>query len=74
MTSGRPTEIPRPRDSEDAPVLLLRRNPRTGNWAFKRTRRPWIGGFPTRTAAICEAERLGLPQPYVIAYALTEEA
>lgn len=56
--------IPGPRDSEDHPTLLLRRNPVTGKWAWKRTKGPWIGGFDNFGAAVAEAERLGLMAPY----------
>lgn len=58
------TTVPRPRDSEDQPTLLLRRNSVTGKWAHKRTNRYWIGGFDTAEAARADAERLGLTRPY----------
>jgi hypothetical protein len=67
-------DIPEPRDSSDQSTLLLRRNPETEKWAWKRTNGPWIGGhFDTAKAAAADAERLGFKPPYVTIFMETGE-
>jgi len=46
------------------PDLLLREDPQTGRWLWKRTHMAWVGYFPTKAEAQADAERCGMPRPY----------
>jgi hypothetical protein len=47
------------------PDLLLRKDPETGHWLWKRTHMAWIkGDFATKAEAQADAERCGMPKPY----------
>lgn len=64
----KPLAVPAVRGAIEAmkPILLLRQNSQ-GRWAWKRTGTgPWHVNFATEAEAVADAERCGMPKPYIV--------